>query len=1437
MTYNIGLNIALNGVGWCVTDTDGRVIKRGGKHLYGTSRFDEANSSKERHFHRTERRRLGRKKYRLLDLRRIMAEEINLADPEFFTRLRQTSISRFEQNSSQPPVLKNLYKTLPKTIFTDGTYSVDIGKDHSSIYQIRKALAETDKAADIRYIYLAVAHILKSRGQFNEGSCADREDIEGYLTYAIKVINQNNHTCLPTDLNVIRYVCDLLEHHTELPDDLDTLYKKFNVSLAGKQTEVQNCQTKVQTEQTVVQSLMRLIFGKEIDVSVLLNKQPGLELSFANEDITRVMRHLDENEADLILALFDIYHWKKSKDIDSTSPTVSDIMIERYERHKTDLSLLKSWMKTYSTEQEYGLFFHDDHQPDNYNAYTRSRTEPAEYDKASWNHCTQTELYDRIRKILRKCESPEGKRQALEILEKMYDTNGNIIPNGFLPLQRISLNRDISNSMHRRELEAILDKQSEYHPCIAGNKEKILLLCSYRIPYYVGPMTQEDGKSPFKPWICYKTEGKEQGHIKPWTIDERIDLEATAESFIRNSIGECTYIDGEKVLPKHSLLYEEVILLDELNRVQVAYRHPELGEDGSAFKIHTELLPKEIKQQLIDEIFARYKHVSGDLVLKWLRTTDRYSGKEELALVSANGENKKRFRARLIARNDMERIFERRIRPDDLIANDLEKVILWSTTFEDRGFYRQKLLREYGNTFTEDQINQLAALKYEGWGKYSRKLLTIPYCTHHRKRESVYTVLRDSNLHFMKLYHAQRYHLKERIDAANPKPENNRLTYQVIADMPCAPSMKRAIWHSVRVLDEITGYMKEQPNAIYIRNVRDTNAKRTSEGKQEQTRHDKIEELYSIYEDATGKKIEPKLLKELALAQNDIDDIHYLYFRQLGRCMYSGQRIDLSKPNTYRISYIVPLGLMDDTSLDNQVLVLEDAEYRRDMEPMPERIVNAMEGYWDELNRCGLISGTKRYRLHLTEYDDKVLQSFLESQLTETNQIINRMTRLLKHYYTHTHVYGLNARLVDSFRKGISRKTKEGSPSPFTLPQCSRIQELNDLQDAYDAFLIAHIGSFADKYLWSTTNEETLWNIIRVKQALKDWKTDKNGIIFMTYCKDKPFEGQVESSWKDFRERAGYLEAVYNWHEGFVTYMPVENTGKYYRQTLYRKGTKNTIDHNEGSPSELYGGHITAYNAYMAIVSYKEGEKREKELVNVPVYVAARCRRDNNYLLTYLREKYPMWNDLKVLCDHIGKNQEILVSKKDGTRHPLYMKSATEAVNAKQLYIPPECKKTISAIIRTPVDDLVFQIESKSANAPKVTETLEFLIRKYRAEYALQPMLKKSLDMVADENGCLLAGNSNEKRDPLTVRDQVYLIQILLRCMNTQNQPIASLLKKIQAKHETDKGTRPLIEGDNRLTKKRIRGEDIIVNGKELKDTITLVDRSVTGIYTHLRYI
>ena len=54
--------------------------------------------------------------------------------------------------------------------------------------------------------------------------------------------------------------------------------------------------------------------------------------------------------------------------------------------------------------------------------------------------------------------------------------------------------------------------------------------------------------------------------LKPKSF--RID-DATAEKFITRMTGYCTYLPQEKVLPKHSLLYEKFEVLQELNKITI----------------------------------------------------------------------------------------------------------------------------------------------------------------------------------------------------------------------------------------------------------------------------------------------------------------------------------------------------------------------------------------------------------------------------------------------------------------------------------------------------------------------------------------------------------------------------------------------------------------------------------------------------------------------------------------------------------------------------------------------------------------------------------------------------------------------------------------------------------------------------------------------------
>ena len=105
--------------------------------------------------------------------------------------------------------------------------------------------------------------------------------------------------------------------------------------------------------------------------------------------------------------------------------------------------------------------------------------------------------------------------------------------------------------------------------------ERILMLFSKNIPYYVGPV----GKGSQNGWA----EIREEGQILPWNMEQKLDMEKTSERFITNLVRECTYLSGEKVLPKQSLLYERYCVLNEINNLQINGKRivPELKQDIS----------------------------------------------------------------------------------------------------------------------------------------------------------------------------------------------------------------------------------------------------------------------------------------------------------------------------------------------------------------------------------------------------------------------------------------------------------------------------------------------------------------------------------------------------------------------------------------------------------------------------------------------------------------------------------------------------------------------------------------------------------------------------------------------------------------------------------------------------------------------------------------
>ena len=90
--YYIGLDIGTNSVGWAVTDKDYNVLRFKGNSMWGARLFEEASDASGRRTCRTARRRLARRKQRLLLLELLFAEEMQKIDPNFFIKLKESSL-------------------------------------------------------------------------------------------------------------------------------------------------------------------------------------------------------------------------------------------------------------------------------------------------------------------------------------------------------------------------------------------------------------------------------------------------------------------------------------------------------------------------------------------------------------------------------------------------------------------------------------------------------------------------------------------------------------------------------------------------------------------------------------------------------------------------------------------------------------------------------------------------------------------------------------------------------------------------------------------------------------------------------------------------------------------------------------------------------------------------------------------------------------------------------------------------------------------------------------------------------------------------------------------------------------------------------------------------------------------------------------------------
>lgn len=1284
--YNIGLDIGTSSVGYAMTDEKGRLLRFHKRPTYGSVLFEEAQTAKERRQKRSARRRLARRRKRIKLLQALVAPDVCAADPEFFLRMNESFLwaddSKYEK----------FYAKLPKALFVDGTVSVET---LPTIYHIRNELVKSTKQADIRYVYLAMHHIIKYRGHFlMEGQTLSDIGAEApqKMQELLELLTDpESFACgLAPAENAAKEICHAMENHA-----LRGMVRREQIQkllYAGKKKE----------SKEAAQSLALLLLGYKGSLKALINYESQKDApektslgAIEGETEETYLSGMTEAQAAVFTQILELYRWQLFAEIRQNGQTISGTMVARYEKHKSDLKRLKKWIRTYRKD-EYVTLFRDDNDPSGYAAYTHHLSRPTRFQQEKFTRCRQEGakiksipegFYNKCRRILesKKIDLPENARaEANEMLEEMKADNV------FLPLQRINLNGQIPNQIQAEELAKILDAQGKYYPTLRENREKILSICTFCLPYYVGPLYQ-DKSSPFQKWIVRdKTQP-----AYPWNFFDVVNQTKTAEGFIANLTNKCTYLPIEDVLPLHSLLYEEYLMLNELNRVRVK---------GNLIR------DVQLKQRMLDELFAKNKSVSYKVFAKWLRQNSPYTDVTENDISGTQEPNK--FTASLRTRYDLEK---HGFTVNDQTMEQLETLVRWSTIFEDRSILK-KLIQEHYPEITDNQLSFLVQRRYTGWGRLSEKLLTGVLGEYENQPATIMEVLRATNENFMQVLNNPQYHFQEEIakerlmELGEPK---NEIEYDEIRKLQVSPALKRGIWTAVRIVKELIEHQGCHPHAIYLENTREETP---DEKKQRtQSRLNQVEQMYKeLAEDKIAEKVPSECWKVLKDCRDKkkLADQQYLYLLQLGKSLYSGKPLDFDQlSTTTEIDHILPRCYIVDNSIENRALVLKGENQRKgDSLLLEDSIRDSQRPWWNYLRQKGFM-GEKKFKnltRSMVSADDK--QKFAARQLVETGQMVQCVTELFKRYYPDVHVSGIKA--------GLSSELRE----QYGL---YKIRELNDMHHAYDAFLAATMGNFVERFMpWLDNESSAAIRFRKAQEARKgddDNKVDlssKHGMILAKFSRDQ-VDADTGEIIHNAQQEICYLKAVWGYHDGHVVFLKRQKAGKITEASRYRAGHSSAkLPLKKGMSCQRYGGFDSIKPAYIAAISYQKGKKRVGELVNVPIYLAEAIEKNPNALLDYLEKDYP---GVQIIRPKILIRQKI-----EYEGNELTLGSCTETYNAKELFLPTFLHPILAKIYNA-------SCVLTDADENQLNTLIDVLLEKLSSQYPIYSGALKALEAKKSE--------------------------------------------------------------------------------------------------------
>ena len=1349
--YYLGLDIGTDSVGWAVTDTAYHILRKKGKSLWGIRLFDAANTAAERRVFRSNRRRLQRRRQRINLLQELFAEEMKKVDDKFFQRLKDSAFYMEDKTEKQ------IYSLFNDIDYTDFNYN----KEFPTIYHLRAALLRNDRAYDIRLVYLAIHHMMKNRGHFLFSGSVDNVTSFTNTFYEFK-------RCLEEELNI--------EFETDSEKEFEDILKDKRMNKTSKCAKLEAiCHIEKSNKQ--MKEIFKLITGMKVNMSLIFNDVTTEEnehnkISFADSNYDEV-RELLEDEIQERVGVVDIchsvYNWVILADIleggeYNGHAFLSMAKVRSYDKHHEDLKWLKAKVKQYCPK-EYKSFFASDAK-DNYCAYVGKYVSNGK--KINVKYCNQDDFYKAVKKLLGKMpDEVEGIKNVITEIDNKT----------FLPLQVSKDNGVIPYQVNKLELKTILENVSNYLPflkdvdneCDMTISEKILSIFEFRIPYYVGPLNTTSDKNS---WMV-RREG-ETGAIRPWNFDTKVDRDKSAAEFIQRMTNQCTYLSTETVLPKYSLLYSEFMVLNELNNV----------------RIRGEKLSVELKQKIYNALFKEKKQVTGNSLLEYLNSYGYGLQKEDLSGFDGN------FKSSLSSYITLKNILG-----DDInnysVQQMAEDIILWITLYgDDQKMLKRVIKQYYGDTLSEEQIKRLSRLKFHGWGRLSKCFLADLTGVDKETGEcfTIIQGLRNTQNNLMQLLSAE-YTFAETVEELNAgfRIEGDITYDNLVKDVVASPSVKRSVWQTIQIVEEIKKVMGYAPKKIFLEMARSEEEK-----KRTTSRKDKLLDAYVTID----KEMKSEWCKELSdKEEGDFKSIKlFLYYTQMGQCMYSGEKIDLSQlmhdTTIWDRDHIYPQSKTKDDSLDNLVLVKRTINAKKSDGMISADIQQKMRSTWEYLWDKGLISDKKYKRLIRTNpLTDEELAGFINRQLVETRQSSKVVATLLKRVYDETEIVYVKAKAVSDFRKMLNEESKKTGCSVYT-----KVRELNDYHHAKDAYLNIVVGNVyhakftSNPLKWIKENPNEKYSL----NQMFNFDLTRNGMVIWIRGK----EGTSKT-----------VNQVLNRNDILFTRYAYCNKGGLFDQQIVKAPDENKKDKakklipiKKGMDTSKYGGYKSVTPSHFMLVESKD-KKGDliRTIETVPLYKVRQFNENPELLVEYCVEFYGLIEP-RIIIPCIKKNAKLIING-----FPMHLKGSTGAQLdlqvAVQLCIDNEKAKYLRKIIKYIQDNSARKDKKKLLLInPYMGITNEMNIIIYDM---LTDKLSHSIYQHRPANPYKKLEARRDKFISLSIEEQCVVISELLHLF--QCKPVNANLLLINESKDTGKVN----------TNKKISGFK----------SIKLVDQSPTGLY------